>query len=696
MNKNHVRQVILLGILYLTTPMNGTMAAPRSDLKLDEQWRFIREDVANAATTNCDDSAWSPVNLPHTWNNLDGQTAGKDYYRGIGWYRRHLLVDAQYAGKSLFLKFDGAATVADVFVNGDLIGTHRGNFAAFCFDATPFLRVGKDNVVAVRVNNAKDKDILPLSGDFTVFGGLYREVHLLVLDKMSVTPLDYASPGVYVKQAQVTGDSAELEITTKLRNGGHSPKKPTVYCTIFDAAGLAVGKTSSQQQIGTNSVADIVQRLTLARPHLWNGRADPYLYKVRIEVGDGGQIVDSVEQPLGVRFFRVDPDQGFSLNGAPYPLRGVSRHQDRLDKGWAIGPAEHEEDFRLITEMGSTCVRLAHYQQDQLVYDLCDRNGLILWTELSLVNELTDSEAFTDNARQQLTELIKQNSNHPSIIFWGIFNELHAKGSWNDAPAKWDLVKQLNQLAKDLDHTRVTAAASCINAHNPLNFVTDIIGFNRYYGWYNDKSTDWPKALDTLHQVDTNRCVGISEYGAGASIQQHETVPQKPDPGSHWHPEEYQSYAHEQAWLAMKDRPFLWCDLVWNMFDFAVGQRNEGDTPGRNDKGLVTYDRKVKKDAFYWYKANWTDAGFVYITSQRFTERTEAKTPVTIYSNCDSVELRVNGVSQGSLHSANHIFRWNDITLTAGENAIECFAAKGPWTYSDTCTWRLKVAAGKQ
>jgi beta-galactosidase len=689
------RGLIFLVVSSIVTGVGSAMAAPRLDINLDEQWRFIRQDVADAATTNLDDSSWTSVNLPHTWNNLDGQTSGAPYYRGIGWYRRHLTVDAQYAGKSLFLKFDGAATIAEVLVNGTLIGTHKGNFAAFCFDVTPFLRVGQDNVIAVKVNNAKDSDVLPLSGDFTVFGGLYRDVHLLVLNKLSITPLDYASPGVYIKQTGVTSDSAELEITTKLRNANNSAKTATILCSISDVSGIPAQQTSSHAVLGSNAVVDVVQHVRIAKPHLWTGRIDPYLYRVSVVVKDGDKVTDAVNQPLGIRTFRVDPDHGFFLNGTSYPLHGVSRHQDRVDKGWAIGRAEQEEDFQLITEMGTTCVRLAHYQQGQLVYDLCDHNGLVLWTELSLVNELTDSQAFTENARQQLTEMIKQNYNHPSIAFWGIFNELHMKNQWYDAPPKWDLVKQLNQLAKDLDSTRLTTAASCIRSVDPLNAVTDVMCFNRYFGWYNGKPSDWPGALDKFHQEWPARGIGISEYGAGAAISQHEISTNQPNPTSHWHPEEYQDVLHEQAWLAMKDRSWLWCTFVWNMFDFAVGQRDEGDTPGRNDKGLVTYDRKVKKDAFFWYKANWTTTPFVYITSRRFTNRSESKTPVKIYSNCDAVELMINGVSQGIVHSTNHIFLWSDRQLVPGENRIEVSASQRGETYADSCSWTYKASLEK-
>ena len=681
----------LFAIFCLAPAVNRVQASPRLDIGIGGEWKFVRQDVAGAAAVDFDDSAWQLVNLPHTWNNMDAQDGGNDYYRGVGWYRRHLVVDAQHAGKSLFLKFDGAATAAEVFVNGDLVGAHKGNFAAFCFDATPVLQVGKDNVIAVKVNNAKNNDLVPLGGDFPIFGGLYRDVHLLVLNKLSVTPLDYASAGVYIKQARVTSDAAELEITTKLRNANSSAKTATVRCAISDARGNKVRESNSRHKLETNSTTDVIQRITITKPHLWDGRPDPYMYLATVTVRDGNKVTDTVTQPIGVRYFSVDPNNGFSLNGKRYELRGVSRHQDRLDKGWAIGPAEHKEDLQLILEMGSTCVRTAHYQQDQYVFDLCDQSGLIVWTELSLVNELTDSDAFADNARQQLTELIKQNYNHPSIVFWGMFNELHAKSSWNDAPAKWDLVSTLNNLTKELDPTRITTAASCIKAVDPLNSVTDILAFNRYYGWYHDKPTDWPSALDQLHKDCPNRCIGISEYGAGASIHQHETTPRQTKQDSRWHPEEWQCVVHEQAWLAMKDRPWLWCKLLWSMFDFAIDSRDEGDQPGRNDKGLVTYDRKVKKDAFYWYKANWTEVPFAYITSRRFTERTEAKTPVKIYSNCDAVELKVNGKSQETVRSQDHIFLWDNVALTAGGNRVEAVGTKSGKTFTDACMWEYKA-----
>ena len=681
-----LRQLFVLGSLNFFAGLATGNAATRLDIGLDKPWRFIREDVAGAKAVNFDDSAWQTVRLPHTWNNLDGQDRGA-YYRGPAWYRRHFTPSRQLAGRSLFLKFDGAATIADVFVNGTRVGTHKGNFAAFCYDVTPSLQVGRDNVIAVRVANAPTNEVAPLSADFTIFGGLYRDVHLLALDNLAISPLDYASPGVYIKQVAVTAEKAELEVTTKLRNANPTAKLASIRCLIADQAGKEAQEIVTPSTVEPGATTDVVQKITLASPHLWNGRADPYLYQVTVEVRDGRRTTDLVVQPLGLRSFRVDPNQGFFLNGRSYPLHGVSRHQDRLDKGWAIGPAEHKEDFQLIQEMGCTAVRLAHYQHAQQFYDLCDHGGMIVWAELPLVNAIDPSAAFADNIRTQLTELVKQNFNHPSIICWCLFNELHSKTSWNDAPADWDLVPELNKLVKQLDPTRLSTSASCIRPDDPLNLVTDIIGFNRYTGWYWGALTNWPGTLDELRAKLPGRAIGISEFGAGASIHQHEVNPKQPKPDSHWHPEEYQCALHETAWNEMNKRPWLWCTFVWNMFDFAVANRDEGDHAGRNDKGLVTYDRKTRKDAFYWYKANWSSVPFVYITSRRFVNRAEPVTPVKIYSNCESVELTINGVPHPAQRSEDHIFLWENVTLRPGRNRIEAVGTSTGRKYVDSCVW---------
>ena len=396
-------------------------------------------------------------------------------------------------------------------------------------------------------------------------------------------------------------------------------------------------------------------------------------------------MVDVVSVPLGFRFFSVDAAQGFSLNGQYLDLHGVNRHQDRLNMGWAITNAQHDEDMALIREMGANVVRLSHYQHADYFHDLADRAGIVLWAEIPLVNDITDSAAFTANARQQLTELIRQNYNHPSVLFWGIGNEQRADNTPTNT-----LLTALNTLARQEDPGRLTTYAQCCTSDTGgLPAHTDIVGYNTYYGWYDAFGTaeQFGAWADNLHATRPTWKIGISEYGAGAGITQHAANPTAPDPYGTPHPEEWQNLVHETHWKQMKTRRYLWSKIIWNMFDFAVDSRNEGDTPGRNDKGLVTYDRKTRKDAFFWYKANWSTTPFVYITSRRFNPRTTATTTVKIYSNMTSVSLQVNGATIGTSAGADRIFQWTNVALTTGTNTIVATGTTGTTTATDTVTW---------
>jgi beta-galactosidase len=672
-----------------------TVTAPRVAVDLKADWKFVRQDVANAEQPDFDDSAWQSVTLPHTWNNLDGEDGGNNYYRGPGWYRRHVALGPQERGKSLFLRFDAAGSAARVFVNGKPAGPeHKGMFSAFCYDVTPLMNFQGDNVIAVRVSNASDPAIPPLAGDFNMYGGLYRGVRLLALNPVCISPMDDASPGVYVKQATVSAAHADLQVTSKLRNGGAAQTSAKITCELLDANGQVLQAASATQPVEPAGEADVVQWLSIDHPHLWNGRKDPYMYLVRVTVAEGSDVVDRVIQPVGLRFFNVDPDKGFFLNGASYPLHGVNRHQDRIDMGWAITSREQREDFDLIMEMGCNAIRLAHYQHAQDFYDLCDRGGLVVWAEASMVNVVGRSQAFEDTAKQQLRELIKQSYNHPSICFWSLFNELADKKRRDQTKAEGaamldrevQVVKDLNEEAHQLDPTRLTTAASLSEVGTlPLNQITDIIGFNRYEGWYTKTPADWPKDLDALRAQIPGRAFGISEYGAGASVFEHEINPKQPVPVSFWHPEEWQGVVHEAAHKAMKDRPYIWGTFLWNMFDFAVDSRHEGDHLGRNDKGLVTYDRKTRKDVFYFYKANWSDEPVIYITDRRYTPRNVKQGPIKIYSNCESVELKVNGASLGVKTGDDCVFVWPDVALVRGENRIEAVGTRAGKIYRDVC-----------
>jgi beta-galactosidase len=673
----------------------GTGTGEREQLPLVEEWRFHQGPSVGAAVASFDDSAWEAIALPHTWNANDGNAPG--FYRGDGWYRRHFDVPAAWAGKRIFVQFDGANRSAEVFVNGHRLGQHRGGFARFRFDVTSALETKGSNVLAVRVNNDSRDNMAPVSADFTFFGGLYRAVSLVATDPVHIDLLDRAAPGVYVRQQQVTADAAELELQVKLANDAETAADVTLRTTIAAADGAPVQTVETRTSLAALARGETRSRLLLSHPHLWNGQADPYLYRVRTEVVVAGAVRDAVTLPLGLRFFSVDPARGCSLNGRYLDLHGVNRHQDRPGKGWAVSEADEREDFAMIEELGATMVRQSHYQQSQLWNDLGDGRGMVMWAELAYVNDARDNREFFENAKEQLRELIRQNLHHPSILFWSIGNETFVRDS-KAMPADTNdrLLRELSAVAREEDPSRLSAYASNGDVSEPRAGISDVVGFNKYFGWYGGAPEEFAPWVDGQHAVRPDLRMGMSEYGAGANIAHHEEPARKPVTTGPWHPEEWQSVYHEVHWQAMATRPWLWCKLVWCMFDFASAGRNEGATPGRNDKGLVTADRTTRKDAFYWYQANWSALPVLHITSRRFVDRTQPVTAIKIYSNAEAVELRVNGVSLGSKTSASHIFLWPGVTLQPGRNAIAANALHGGRELADRCEWNYApAAAGK-
>ncbi len=713
-------------------------AAPRVETSLNAGWRFHYGEVPGAETVAFNDSAWGRVDVPHTWNAQDGQDGVKDqaavvpglkgdYARGSGWYRRVVKGSTDWAGRRVYVQFDGANRRADVFVNGRFLGTHLGGNARFRFDATDALRRDGDNLLAVRVNN-EDNDIIPHSADYTFFGGIYRGVTLLVTDALQIETMDHASPGVYLEQKAVSAERAEVRARVKLAN--HADRSAAeVTVTVLDDQGRKVVGASGRAELAAGGRGEVALPLVIDRPRLWHGREDPYLYRVRVEVAAAGVVRDTVEQPLGLRYFRVDPAKGFFLNGRYLDLRGVSRHQDRLDKGWAISDADDREDFALITEMGCTAIRVAHYQQSPLWYRLADEAGMVLWAEIPFVDEALNSEVFFNNALEQMRELIRQNYNHPSIVFWGCGNEnfdagqSFAEGIAKYGPMSERLIQALHALTKAEDPTRITTYASFHSEKDvslalpgqpavsykgePQRWYTDTTAFNKYYGWYYGEPQDYGAYLDDLHQRNPTQPIGISEYGAGGSIRQHTgrlygrdgaaRTPMESIRRSAFgkdHPEDYQAYFHEESWRVMRDRPYIWAKFIWNMFDFAVDWRNEGDTPGRNDKGMVTIDRRTRKDAFFFYKANWSGEPVLHLANRRFTERTDAVTEIKVYTNAPEAEVFLNGLSLGKKKvGADRIVRWENVTLAPGDNRVRATAVAQDRALTDECGWTLRPTA---
>lgn len=660
-----------------------SMFAQRQDILLNNDWNFRFSHQVQKGTE-------VRVDLPHTWNAQDALSGKIDYKRGIGNYEKNLFIRPEWKGKRLFIRFEGVNNIADVFINRRHIGEHRGGYGAFIFEITGKVEYGKENSILVRVNNGEQLDIMPLVGDFNFYGGIYRDVHLLITDETCISPLDYASPGVRLIQDSVSHRYAKVRATVDLSNGSSGNQKVELNVRLLDGQRVVKEGTKNVNLSG-NEVMQQELTFEIDQPHLWNGRQDPFLYQAEVTLFRNGQMVDRVTQPLGLRFYRIDPDKGFFLNGKHLPLQGVCRHQDRSEVGNALRPQHHEEDVALMLEMGVNAVRLAHYPQATYFYDLMDKNGIIVWAEIPFVGPggyndkgFVDLPAFRANGKEQLKELIRQHYNHPSICVWGLFNELTELG---DNPVEY--IKKLNVLAHQEDTTRPTTSAS--NQMGDLNFITDAIAWNRYDGWYGGTPADLGKWLDRMHKDHPKICIAISEYGAGASIYHQQDSLVKTVPTSWWHPENWQTYYHIENWKTISSRPYVWGSFVWNMFDFGAAHRTEGDRPGINDKGLVTFDRKVRKDAFYFYKANWNrEEPMLYLTGKRNTVRTQRLQTITAFTNQAGAELFVNGKSYGKTTPDSYaILEWKNVELQPGENEIKVVSTNKKLPLSDSFHCRL-------
>ena len=660
-----------------------SMFAQRQDILLNNDWNFRFSHQVQKGTE-------VRVDLPHTWNAQDALSGKIDYKRGIGNYEKNLFIRPEWKGKRLFIRFEGVNNIADVFINRRHIGEHRGGYGAFIFEITGKVEYGKENSILVRVNNGEQLDIMPLVGDFNFYGGIYRDVHLLITDETCISPLDYASPGVRLIQDSVSHRYAKVRAIVDLSNGSSGNQEVELNVRLLDGQRVVKEGTKNVNLSG-NEVMQQELTFEIDQPHLWNGRQDPFLYQAEVTLFRNGQMVDRVTQPLGLRFYRIDSDKGFFLNGKHLPLKGVCRHQDRSEVGNALRPQHHEEDAALMLEMGVNAVRLAHYPQATYFYDLMDKNGIIVWAEIPFVGPggyndkgFVDLPAFRANGKEQLKELIRQHYNHPSICVWGLFNEVTELG---DNPVEY--IKELNVLAHQEDTTRPTTSAS--NQMGDLNFITDAIAWNRYDGWYGGTPADLGKWLDRMHKDHPEICIAISEYGAGASIYHQQDSLVKTVPTSWWHPENWQTYYHIENWKTISSRPYVWGSFVWNMFDFGAAHRTEGDRPGINDKGLVTFDRKVRKDAFYFYKANWNrEKPMLYLTGKRNTVRTQRLQTITAFTNLSGAELFVNGKSYGkAIPDSYAILEWKNVELEPGENEIKVVSTNKKLPLSDSFHCRL-------
>ena len=594
--------------------------------------------------------AFAPVALPHTWNALDGQDGGGDYWRGIGTYKIDL--PKPTAGKKQYIEFRGANHVATVYCNGRNMGTHKGGFSTFRYDLTPAM-LPEGNVLTVVVTNAKC-DVYPQNADFTFYGGLYRDVNFVEVNDAHFDLLLDGTEAVFVTPHNVGKTRVDL---FPVNADGCALK-----VELKDAAGNVVGAAETEASEHAHVLIDVKE------PHLWNGLADPYCYTCEASVVSGEEVLDTVTVTYGYRSFHVDPNTGFWLNGKNVPLRGVARHQDRLDKGWAISKADHEEDVALIKEVGANTIRLAHYQHDQYFYDLCDKTGFVLWAEIPFISQFIPTEEAYNNTISQMTELVAQNYNHPAICFWGISNEILIGVDREDLRQN---LRDLNELAKAMDPSRLTTMAqvSMTPMDSEHNYITDVVSYNHYFGWYGGEVEENGPWLDKFHAMHPDKCLGVSEYGAENILSWHSAEPE-----NHDYTEEYANHYHQEMLKTFATRPYLWATHQWNCFDFAADARNEGGVQGRNNKGLITYDRKTKKDAFYIYKAWWNPEPMAWVSGGRFVNRAPEERTVIVYTNCDSVTLVVNGVDVETKAAVDHMITFENVALNDGENTVTAYA----------------------
>ncbi len=606
----------------------------RQIANINRKWAFT---MAKDAAVDAMPSPAYYVNLPHTWNAIDGQDGGGDFYRGACTYVKTLSAEELPEGERLYLEIQGANASADVYVGGSHLAHHDGGYATWRVDITESVNRTGDTLLAVRVDNAPSETVYPQMADFTFYGGLYRDVNLIGVPQAHFD-LDYHGGSGVKVTPEVTGASARVHVQAFI--AGRLPGQ-TLRFTIRDQAGAVVAQAQ-----GESSEAE----MTIERVRLWHGRRDPHLYTMTAELLEGGEAIDAVRVRFGCRTFAIDAQQGFILNGERYPLRGVSRHQDRWGVGNALLPEHHEQDMALIAEMGANTIRLAHYQHDQRFYDLCDAYGMVVWAEIPYIS--CHMPGGRENTISQMKELIVQNYHHPSIVVWGLSNEITMTAG--DEASMIENHRALNDLCHEMDKTRLTtvAAVSMCDIHAEYLRIPDVVSYNHYFGWYGgDTSMNGPW-LDNFHRELPNVPIGVSEYGCEA-LNWHTSEPMQGD-----YTEEYQAYYHEELIKQLYTRPYLWATHVWNMFDFGADNRAEGGENGQNHKGLVTFDRAYKKDAFYAYKAWLSDEPFVHICGKRYVDRVEDATRVTVYSNQPEVELFADGRSLGKRTAADHFFRF--------------------------------------
>lgn len=718
--------LIFIGILLLNVQA-------RTVVPFNTSWTFKKGPFSTSTLdyNQLFEGKWQLVNLPHTWNANDMQakeiksgSLGKNerFYTGDAYYRKSFVPETAWKGKRIFIRFEGVNTNTEVYVNNqplptkegknditydntkrngnyNFVGRHQGGYSAFVFELTNMLQFGKENEILVKVNNEATPQVIPVNHTlFPMYGGIYRPVELIVTDDIHIAVNDFAAKGIYITQKNVSKKTADVAVKIKIDNKSGKKQPIELLTTVFEKDGSIKAKQSTQYTLLPQGRQTVTQQILVKSPHLWQGLDDPYLYKVVTQIKKNNQVIDEVTAPLGLRKFELRTGEGFFLNDIKYPLYGVCRHQDRLGKGSALSNADHDEDLAIIKEMGATSIRLAHYQQSEYFYSKCDSMGLVIWAEIPFVNRVTTLE--DNNAQQQLKELIRQNFNHPSIYIWGMHNEVYAPSAYTV-----ELTTKLNDLAKSEDPDRYTVSVSGYNViDHPVNNNADVQGINHYFGWYNgeledksDKEDDVASWAKRISEEFKDYRIIFSEYGAEAIPE--DQAEEVGNFGNQWSnpsffPEEYATKFHEVHWGVISKSPIFLGSYVWNTFDFATPITALNVNP-RNYKGLVSFDRKLKKDGFYWYKANWSKEPVLYITQRRMINRGNEITPITVYSNRGEPTLIINGqtIKGAKIGQTNVHYIFENVKLKPGKNTVEAkVIQKDGKVLTDTIEWNYDPA----
>lgn len=683
MNKRVLSLTLLLACLGLMT----MQAEGRKVESFNSGWSFKKAPTEKELAINAPkwDKGWSEVEIPHTWNAKDMQVQANSFYEGAAYYKKQYFFPAELKDKRVFLRFEGVGSCAEVFVNGMLATSHKGGYSAFACEISPLLKAGEENEIIVKADNKSRPDVIPVNHNlFGVYGGIYRPVWLVVTEPCNISVTDCASPGVYVTQKNVSKKQADVKVKVKLDNGTLQPVPVTLQNTIYDQEGKQVATHSQSFELSAQGEQAYESSFTIKKPTLWQGRENPYLYKVVSRLIKDGQVIDEMVQPLGLRKYEIVAGKGFYLNGEKYPMYGVTRHQDWWGLGSALKNENHDFDLATIMDVGATTVRFAHYQQSDYLYSRCDSLGLIIWAEIPFVNRVTGQEA--ENCRNQLREMIRQSFNHPSIYVWGLHNEVYQPHQYTK-----ELTQSLHDLAKTEDPDRYTVSVNGYgHMEHPVNLVADIQGMNRYFGWYEKKIQDIKPWVENLEKEYPHQKLMLTEYGADANLNhQTEYLGDALNWTKEFYPETFATKTHEYQWSVIAAHPYIIASYLWNTFDFCAPMWVRGGVPARNMKGLVTFDRKIKKDSYFWYKANWSKEPVLYLTQRRNWDREKKETSVTVYSNIGTPKVYLNGKELTGIREGYTPVHYiiDNITLDMGKNIVKTVVVKDGKTYEDEIEW---------